>query len=172
LWYSVMSIFDRRLWVRRLLIGIAAGTGAGAALWFTDKLMVAHGVPPEGTLLDELAVGALVAGLALLLDIYHETRVRRMREAAKLTFQLNHYIRNSLQVILSANTLQADPGVRQAVSRAIAQIEWVLDKIVQENELFADVGAYLEKKHAELDLESLLNTPPEGVSASNHQGRD
>jgi len=167
-----MSIFDRRLWVRRLLLGMAAGTGAGAALWFTDKFMVAHGVSPEGTILDEVAVGALVAGLALLLDIYHEARVRRMREAAKLTIQLNHYVRNSLQVILTANTLQADWRVRQAVSRAIAQIEWVLDTIVQENELFADVGIYLKKKHAELDLVSLLNELPEGVSPSNHQSRD
>lgn len=167
LWYSVMSILDRRPWGRRLLIGVAAGTGAGVALWFIDKLMVAHGISPQGTILDELAVGMLVAVLALVLDIYHEARVCRMREAAKLTIQLNHYVRNPLQVILTANTLQADYGVRERVNNAIRQIEWVLDKLIQQNELFAGAGTYLERKHSELDLTALLNMPPEQPPASN-----
>ncbi|HET7871814.1 MAG TPA: hypothetical protein VFL42_04840, partial [Terriglobales bacterium] len=106
-------------------MGTFAGAGIALGLTWVDSFLVANGTPPEGTYLDEILAGMLAAGLVLVLDFYYADKLRRLREAAKLVRQLNHYIRNSLQVILYSNTTQPDPVAREALTKAVRRIEWV-----------------------------------------------
>jgi hypothetical protein len=158
-----MPVPARKLWVRRLLMSVAAGCGGFLALWAIDGALVARGVSPGNTYLDELLVGILVALLVLALDLYHEAKLRRIRQAAQLMGQLNHYIRNSLQVILYSSSMEPGPDSQEAVRTAVRRIEWVLEKLVHESALFSGAAAYLSegKNHSELDMMALLQPQPE-----------
>jgi hypothetical protein len=158
-----MAMRARNPWVRRILFSVAAGAGGFLAVWVITRTLVAQGMQPENTYLDELLVGLLFAFLVLAIELYHEARLRRIRQAAQLMGQLNHYIRNSLQVILYSNSMQADPAAREAVRSSVRRIEWVLEKLVQENELFSGAQTYLGSPGAEVDLASLLKKPPEAT---------
>ncbi|HEX7287446.1 MAG TPA: hypothetical protein VF532_14765 [Candidatus Angelobacter sp.] len=168
-----MAVPARNLWVRRLLMSVAAGCGGALALWAIDASLVAGGVSPGKTYLDEILVGILVALLVLALDLYHEARLRRIREAAQLMGQLNHYIRNSLQVILYSTSMQPGPDAQEAVRTAVRRIEWVLEKLVHESALFSGAADYLSgKNHAELDVMAMLQSQPEPPSASKEQSQN
>jgi hypothetical protein len=148
--------------VRRLLASVVAGCVGFLALWAIDKSLVARGVSPAETYLDETLVGILVALLVLALDLYHEAKLRRIRQAAQLMGQLNHYIRNSLQVILYSSSMEPGPDSQEAVRTAVRRIEWVLEKLVHESALFSGAAAYLSgKNHAELDMMAMLQSQPE-----------
>jgi hypothetical protein len=156
-----MAVLARKLWVRRLLFSVAAGCGGFLALWAIDKTLVARGVSPGNTYLDETLVASLVALLVVALDLYHEAKLRRIRQAAQLMGQLNHYIRNSLQVILYSSSMEPGPDAQEAVRSAVRRIEWVLEKLVHESALFSGAATYLSGNHPELDMMTLLQSQPE-----------
>jgi hypothetical protein len=148
--------------IRNFLVALAAGCGGFIVLWAVEKILVAVGMAPKETYLDELLVGIMAALLALALEMHHQAETRRIRQAAQLIGQLNHYIRNSLQVILSCSTMQPSPASAEAIRGSVRRIEWVLDKIVKESELFSGTEAYLAGAAAsELDLMGLLQIQPE-----------
>lgn len=156
-----MAILARKPWVRRFLLSVVAGCGGFLALWTTDESLLARGIHPSKTYLDEILVGILVALLVLALDLYHEAKLRRIRQAAQLMGQLNHYIRNSLQVILYTSSMEPGPAAQEAVRTAVRRIEWVLEKLVHESALFSGAATYLSGNHAELDMMALLRSQPE-----------
>lgn len=156
-----MSIRAPKPEVRKFVVALAAGCGGFIALWAVEKMLVAGGMAPRRTYLDELLVGVMAALLALALETHHQAEMRRIRQAAQLMGQLNHYIRNSLQVILSCSTMNPGPASQEAIRSSVRRIEWVLDKIVKESELFSGTETYLTRAGAaELDLISPLQSPP------------
>jgi len=157
-----MTVSARKLWLRRLLLGFAAGCAGAFALWVIDEVLVRYGISPEKSLVDNILVGILVALLIVGLDVYHQAELRRLRQAAELMGQLNHYIRNSLQVILYSSSMQPGPDAQEAVRTAVRRIEWVLEKLVHESALFSGAADYLSgKNHPELDMMTLLRSQPE-----------
>ena len=156
-----MALRARNPWVRRLLASVAAGCGGFLALWLITRVLLARGIAPENTYLDEFLVGMLVALLILALELYHEAKLRRIRQAAQLMGQLNHYIRNSLQVILYSSSMPQGEVSQEAIRASVRRIEWVLEKLVQESELFSGARTYLGSTYVEVDLSSLLKKPLE-----------
>jgi hypothetical protein len=156
-----MAVRARNPWVRRLLAGVAAGCGGFLAMWLITKILVASHMSLENTYLDEFLVGLLIAFLVVAIEVYHEARLRRIRQAAQLMGQLNHYIRNSLQVILYSSSMPPSEVSQEAIRASVYRIQWVLEKLVQESELFSGARTYLGKSHVEVDLASLLKKPPE-----------
>jgi hypothetical protein len=147
---------------RKYLIVVMSGLGGAGALWVITKTLVANGMAPERTLLDELLVGLLAALLAWTLETRHETELRRLHHASQLLAQLNHYIRNSLQVILSCSAMHPGPASEEAIRGSVRRIEWVLDKVVRESELFSGTETYMAGEGAsELDIMTLLQSQPQ-----------
>ena len=157
--------------VRNVLVALAAGCGGFIALWAVEKILVAGGIAPRRTYLDELLVGMMAALLALALETHHQAEMRRIRQAAQLMGQLNHYIRNSLQVILSCSTMSPGPASQEAIRSSVRRIEWVLNKIVKESELFSGTESYLTAAAAsQLELLDLLQVHPEKVQPEKKPG--
>jgi hypothetical protein len=156
-----MAVRARNPWVRKLLACVAAGFGGFLALWLITRFLLARGIAPQNTYLDEFLVGILVTLLVLAIEVYHEAQLRRIRQAAQLMGQLNHYIRNSLQVILYSSSMPPSEVSQEAIRASVYRIQWVLEKLVQESELFSGARTYLGKSHVEVDLASLLKKPPE-----------
>ena len=138
-----MAIWPANPWFRRGVIALVAGIGAALALFEMDDFLVEHGVPKEGTYLDEILIGVLVAVMAVGLDIYYHIRVTRVRQAAQLMGQLDHHIRNSLQAIVFSCSVAGDSAALDAIRTAVARIEWALTKFPTENEIFAQAKTYL-----------------------------
>jgi hypothetical protein len=143
------------------MLSSAAGVGGFFAMWVITQVLVAYHLSLENTYLDEFLVGLLIALLVFAIELYHKAQLRRIRQAAQVMGQLNHYIRNSLQVILYSCSMPPSMASQQAVRDAVHRIEWVLQELVQQSELFSGVSTYLGEHRAEVDLSSLLKKPPE-----------
>jgi hypothetical protein len=158
-----MALRARNSWVRRFLASVAAGCGGFLAMWLITKVLVANHMLLENTYLDEFLVGLLIALLVFAIELYHQAKLRRIRQAAQLMGQLNHYIRNSLQVILYSSSMPPSKVSQEAIRASVHRIEWVLEKLVQESELFSGARTYLGKSKVEVDLAALLKKPPEAA---------
>jgi hypothetical protein len=124
-----MTILAANSWLRRAVIAPVAGLVAALALLEFDDFLVAQGIPKEGTYLDEILMGLIVAAIAVGLDVYHENRLARVHQAAQLMGQLNHHIRNSLQAIVFSSSIAGDSACQDAIRVSIDRIEWALAKI-------------------------------------------
>ncbi len=85
------------------------------------------GINPDATLIDECILG-LVMGLVICVihGIFRRQYERKLQAAVD---ELNHHVRNSMQVILNQQVIcphcSAEP-----VSRAIQRVDWALRKVL------------------------------------------
>lgn len=106
---------------------------AGAAMAFTINLLyrglTAVGMSAEATLIDDLLIG--VAAAALVFFVQQARDLHRQRRCAAVIEQMNHHIRNALQVIVSRASLdhQDQPELQQ-INRAVARIDWALREVL------------------------------------------
>ena len=138
-----MAIWPANPWLRRGVIAPIAGLFAALGLFEIDNFLVTRGIPKEGTYLDEIFIGVLVAAMSVGLDFYYHIKVTRVRQAAVLMSQLDHHIRNSLQAIVFSCSVAGDSAALDAIRTAVARIEWALTKFPTENEIFAQAKTYL-----------------------------
>jgi len=97
-----------------------------------DVLLFWLRIPSAITVLDDLAIGILGAGLALfyMSSVTTNQIYLRAKERVILVAELNYHVRNALSTIRHATSL-ADPVTRaQEVDEAIEQIDRVLLDLV------------------------------------------
>lgn len=96
-----------------------------------DAWLASRGLHAETTWIDNVLLGLVAAALVLLLQRQQEIELRRQRHSAEIIEQMNHHIRNALQVIVARATLDhhAEPEVHQ-IQGAVARIDWALREIL------------------------------------------
>jgi hypothetical protein len=144
-----MAIWPANPWLRRGVIAPVAGLFAALGLFEIDNFLVTRGIPKEGTYLDEILIGVLVAAMSVGLDFYYHIKVTRVRQAAVLMSQLDHHIRNALQAMIFSCSVEGDCVPQDAIRAAVARIEWALAKFPTESEIFAEVKSYLGRNRVE-----------------------
>jgi two-component sensor histidine kinase len=82
------------------------------------------------SLSDSLA--AVIAGvLVFRLMLYERDRRKFVRQRLEIIAEMNHHVRNALQVIsLSAHTSYADKQQLEAVKASVNRIQWALKEIL------------------------------------------
>jgi hypothetical protein len=102
----------------------------GAAIDFAfSKLHILR----EATYIDDVLLACLAGAFIFALETYHERENRRLNELAELVVQMNHHIRNALQVISYAHVSQPDSELSAGVNDSILRIEWVLREVLCES---------------------------------------
>jgi hypothetical protein len=110
---------------------------AVAALVFTgggvlDFLVSRQYLPPTSLVLGGAAVALALGGLVFQLLTNIQKRYAAMVDRLQRIAELNHHIRNALQVIVYTNVPERSERAIQQVSAAVIRIESVLREVLPE----------------------------------------
>ncbi|HUB17456.1 MAG TPA: hypothetical protein VL990_02400 [Acidobacteriaceae bacterium] len=116
---------------RRTAITVLSGVAMSLAVDLVDRWLAALGLHAETTRIDDLLLGLFAALLVWLIQRQQERELRRQRQSATVIEQMNHHIRNALQVIVSRASLDGHSRseLRQ-IDEAVARIDWALREIL------------------------------------------
>ena len=92
-----------------------------------DRLLARDGVTRTDILLTSNFLTGLVAGL-LFFSLNNNERLRRklVRERLRTIAEMNHHIRNALQVITYATASKPQSGSVELIRSSVERIEWAL----------------------------------------------
>ena len=96
-----------------------------------DRLLAHMGLHAEATYVDDFLLAAVTGALIFVLQLQHERELSRQRQSALIIEQMNHHIRNALQVIV----YRMDPKTRDSrelrdLRDSIDRIDWALREIL------------------------------------------
>jgi hypothetical protein len=113
---------------------IALCIGVVLLVWIVgfgfDRLLAKDGVTRNDILLTSNALTGIVAGF-LFYSLTNSQRLRRklVRERLRTIAEMNHHIRNSLQVITYATAADTDESV-ELIRDSVERIEWALREVL------------------------------------------
>jgi len=106
---------------------LLAGVGMFLTVRLVDTLLATLGLHAEATYLDDLLLGILAALLVFFLQWRYRRELRRHQQCAAAIDEINHHIRNALQVIaLRAGLDTRSREELKEIRAASDRIEWVL----------------------------------------------
>ena len=119
---------------RRHAITVMAGVSMAVAVDLIDRAFLAIGLHAETTRIDDVLLGLFAAALVFFIQRQQQRELQRQRQSAAVIEQMNHHIRNALQVIVARATLDHDtkPELRQ-IDAAVARIDWALREILPQS---------------------------------------
>lgn len=139
---------------RKYLIPILAGMGMFMAVWGIDVGLIHFGMHAEQTHIDDALLGFLVAVLAYVLVGETEREARRKQQSAMVIDEMNHHIRNALQVIVARTGLSMrDIPETSQITAAVDRIDWALREILPHS--------YGEGRLAEIQSITARGKPPQ-----------
>jgi hypothetical protein len=96
-----------------------------------DRLLARDGVTRTDILLTSNALTGIVAGF-LFYTLTNVERVRRnaLRDRLRTIAEMNHHIRNSLQVITYATATQKNTDSMEMIRSSVERIEWALREVL------------------------------------------
>ena len=119
---------------RRYVITLLVGIGMFVAVYVVDIWLAAEGLHAESTWVDNVLLGVIAAAMAFLLQKHQERELRRQQRNAAIIEQMNHHIRNALQVIVARASLdQRDTPELVQINDAVARIDWALREILPQS---------------------------------------
>jgi signal transduction histidine kinase len=114
--------------ILKLLLVLFLVTLAGVVL---DRLLHRDGINQRYLLdISNLLTGLFAAGLFYRLDREHQRRQRLLEEKLRMVADLNHHIRNALQVISFYAADREDKREVAVMREAVERIEWSLREIL------------------------------------------
>jgi hypothetical protein len=96
-----------------------------------DRVLAKDGVTRTDILLTSNFLTGLVAGL-LFFSFSNYDRLRRnlVQERLRTIAEMNHHIRNALQVITYATAAKVEPGSVDLIRNSVERIEWPLREVL------------------------------------------
>ena len=109
--------------VRSVLIGF----GVFFLGSLSDVWLQLHAPNRAVAIMDDALVGI---GVGLLVLLYEQRQRRNMIRKLEVIRQMNHHVRNSLQVISFVSTLSEQEELGNKVRDAVERIEWALREVL------------------------------------------
>ncbi len=132
-----MKRSDKRsdaLWTQKISVLVVLVVLVVFSLGFVfDRFLIKEGIPRVDVLLITNAIPGLVAGLLFYQFARNEKREQEfVRERMRTIAELNHHIRNALQVIKFCGSDQANLGAMQLqlIKESANRIEWALKEVL------------------------------------------
>lgn len=116
---------------RKFVVTLLAALAMFVAVFFVDRLLARFGLHAEATYVDDFLLSILAGALVFILQLQHERERARQQHSAVIIEEMNHHIRNALQVIvyrMGPKTRESDElrDIRESVDR----IAWALREIL------------------------------------------
>jgi len=122
-----MSVSDRNSrWVPRIR-SILVGFGFFFLGSLSDAWLQRHTMSWGVAMIDDALVG-LAGGLIVLL--YEQRQRRNIIKKLEVIRQMNHHVRNSLQVISFAASVPQQEQTMEQIQGAVERIEWALREVL------------------------------------------
>jgi len=103
-------------------------TGVG---FLFDRVLFAEGIPRWGVvLLSNSAAGGLAAMVVMLLEERSLQRTRIIEERLRVVSEMNHHVRNALQVLIFHSAQAPDEEAVRAMKDSIDRIQWALREVL------------------------------------------
>jgi hypothetical protein len=116
---------------RRYRYALLAGFVMFAVVHLIDALLAKMSLHAEATYIDDVLLGALTGGLVFFLQQRHERELRKHLECEAMISEMNHHIRNALQVIVCRTSPDAqDREDLEPLQGAVNRIDWALREIL------------------------------------------
>lgn len=122
-----ISLTSRKYWLATLAAAVIYGTIA-----LVDKELIAHHLRAEARYLDYFVLALVAFIFVLVLEDFHERESRRLHEVQHLVADMNHHVRNALQVISYANATTPGGQFSDQVRSSVERIEWALREVLGE----------------------------------------
>lgn len=115
-----------RIWMRSLVsLFVITGTG-----YLLDRLLRHEGVSRRDLLVfSDVLVGIVAAFLIHILTLHEEQKRRFVEQRLKVTAEMNHHIRNALQVIAYQSYMRQEEPVAE-IDQAVTRITWTLQEVL------------------------------------------
>lgn len=116
-----------RVWIKGL-ISFVLVTCSGYLL---DRLLRHEGMPGRDLLfLSDALVGAVAAILVYILAEFEERKRKAVADRLKVIADMNHHIRNALQVIAYHSSVNEDKASIVVIDDAVKRIAWALREVL------------------------------------------
>jgi hypothetical protein len=125
---------------RAYLTVLSAGLATFAVVYVLNAYLAHIGLPSAATFLDDFILSFLVALLVLSLEMHHRKELSRQAEKVAMMQQIatmrqmNHHVRNALQVIGYVALQTTDHDMASKLTQAMQRIEWALRGDLPEEE--------------------------------------
>jgi uncharacterized membrane protein YccC len=125
---EISLVLRRFAALRAYLPAIAAGVATFAAVYGIDAFLARIELPAEATIFDDTLLGILVAVLVIV--VQRQTELRRQQHKLAVMKEMNHHIRNALQIIVYTTSNANDRDGVDKVRDAAKRIEWALREVL------------------------------------------
>ncbi len=110
-----------------LVLAISWGVGCFLVAVISDILIIYQHMSGYLVLLDDLLLGLIMGWLVFH---YEKRRNRYLRERFQTIADMNHHVRNALQVISYSSQMQPDENLARMVRESSQRIEWALREVL------------------------------------------
>jgi ABC-type multidrug transport system fused ATPase/permease subunit len=116
-----------RAWMKSLLsLVLVTLTG-----YLLDRLLRYEGVPGRDLLfLSDFLVGLVAAILVFVMSEFENRKRKAVAERLKVIAEMNHHIRNALQVIAYQSSFREDKKEIGSIDDAVNRISWALRELL------------------------------------------
>ena len=116
--------------LRVYLFAGAAGAATFAAVYWINWFLARVNLHADATLLDDTILGILVA--VMVIGIQRQSEFREHRHKIAVITEMNHHIRNALQIIIyiSFKASSLDKDEADLLRDAAKRIEWALREVL------------------------------------------
>lgn len=109
-----------------LFAGFISAVGVGF-----DRLLIEEGVSRVGVLiLSNILTGVVAGALFLQTKIRAQERHKLLEHRLQKVAEMNHHIRNALQVMVFYRHQISDPEAGNLLQKSIERIEWTLEEVL------------------------------------------
>src|SRR5687767_7341158 len=93
--------------VKYVVVVLAILADVTEDMWM-DSLLASHGLTPHSVIWDDLISGSFVGMFLLLVLMLGDRSKREQRQRLQLIAEMNHHVRNALQIIYSSAMCSSD----------------------------------------------------------------
>ena len=131
-----------RLWLRSIVTLLLVALAAYAA----DRLLLYGGFRRRDLLVvSDLLIGLVAAVLVFIIGLHHAQRDRFVAARLRTITEMNHHIRNALQVITFQARRSGNESEIRAMQDAVDRITWALREVLPQIPAFKDDGLEASK---------------------------
>lgn len=115
--------------IKYVIVVLAVLSDVAEDMWM-DSLLASRGVTPHQVIWDDVISGGFV-GLLLVVLLVASNRVKyEQRKRLRLIAEMNHHVRNALQIIYSSAASCPDTRHLDQIRSSVDRIDWALREIL------------------------------------------